>query len=37
MNKKQKTVLGPDSPTHKAFLDCTSDYIIFGGKLSASK
>lgn len=31
MNKKQKTVLGPDSPTHKKFLDCTSNYVIFGG------
>lgn len=27
-----KVVLGPDSATHKKFLDCTSDYVIFGGK-----
>jgi hypothetical protein len=32
MTKKNKVVLGPDSPTHKRFLDCTSDYVIFGGK-----
>lgn len=30
--KKEKPVLGPDSLTHKRFLDCKSDYVIFGGK-----
>jgi predicted phage terminase large subunit-like protein len=36
-NKKQKTVLGPDSPTHKKFLDCKSNYIIFGGGAGCGK
>jgi len=35
--KKQKVVLGPDSPTHKKFLDCTSDYVIFGGGAGCGK
>jgi predicted phage terminase large subunit-like protein len=37
MTKKQKIVLGPDSPTHKKFLDCTSDYVIFGGGAGCGK
>lgn len=32
MATTNKVVLGPDSPTHKKFLDCKSDYVIFGGK-----
>jgi hypothetical protein len=28
---KQKEVFGPSSDTHKQFLNCKSDYIIFGG------
>jgi predicted phage terminase large subunit-like protein len=35
--KKEKIKLGPDSVTHKRFLDCTSDYVIFGGGAGCGK
>lgn len=35
--KKPKEIYGPSSETHKKFLNCTSDYIIFGGGAGCGK
>lgn len=31
VQRKEKMRFGPDSPTQKVFLECTSNFIIYGG------
>lgn len=37
MAKEKKQPIGPSSDTHKKFLNCKSDYIIFGGGAGCGK
>lgn len=36
-NKKERPVIGPSSECHRVFLNCKSDFIIFGGGAGCGK